>query len=119
MSTTLQMAHLDAVAERQGPDSSDLQPVIDGLQDPPVARLFKALGYRYVHVGTFHDPTRADAGADVNLNVSLQPVDFVEALYDASAAPALARRLGLAVMPPANASSRTRRFRPRRDRGPA
>jgi hypothetical protein len=27
--------------------------------------------------------------------VSLQPVDFVEALYDASAAPALARRLGL------------------------
>jgi hypothetical protein len=95
MSTTVQMSHLERIAASQGAASRDLAPVIEGLQDPPVARQFKALGYRYLHVGVHHDPTRADRGADVNLNVSLSPVDFVEALYDASAGPAIARRLRL------------------------
>ena len=95
MSTTMQMEHLDEIAAAEGPESRDLTPVIDGLQDSPVARQFKALGYDYVHVGTMHDPTRFDRGADVNLNLELRPVDFVEALYDASAGPAI----GIALSP--------------------
>jgi hypothetical protein len=95
MATTLQMAHLDEIVPAPEASSRDLTAVIEALQDPPVARQFKALGYRYIHVGAHHDPTRADRGAEVNLNVSLAPVDFVEALYDVSAVPAIARRLGL------------------------
>jgi len=98
MSTTLQMSPLDEIARQQGPASRDLTAVIDGFQDPPAARQFKALGYRYYHIGTFFDPTRADAGADVNLNVSLSPVDFMDALYDASAGPAIARRMDLSAL---------------------
>ena len=107
MATTLQMAHVDAIAPAQDPASRDLAPLIEALQDPPVARQFKALGYRYIHVGVQHDPTRADRGADVNLNVSLAPLDFVEALYDVSAAPVIARRLRLQPEDP----TRERQFR--------
>jgi hypothetical protein len=95
LSTTVQMSPLDEIARQQGPASRDLTAVVDAYQDPPVARQFKALGYRYYHVGTFFDPTRSDAGADVNLNVSTDRLDFIEALFDASAGPAIARRLGL------------------------
>jgi hypothetical protein len=95
MSTTVQMSHLDGIAGRKGAASRDLGPVIEGLQDAPVARQFKALGYRYLHVGVHHDPTRSDRGADVNLNHSVSAVDFIDALYDASAGPAIARRLRL------------------------
>jgi hypothetical protein len=107
LATTLQMAHLEAIAPAQDPASRDQAPLIEALQDPPVARQFKALGYRYIHVGVQHDPTRADRGADVNLNFSLAPLDFVEALYDVSAAPVIARRLRLQLEDP----ERERQFR--------
>lgn len=94
LSTTLQMATLDELAEAEGPESSDVKPVNAQLQDPLVARQFKALGYRYHHVGGAWAPTRVDSGADVNYTVpSLPGADFTEALYDASAIPALADRL--------------------------
>ncbi len=94
MSTTLQMATLDELAEQEGPESSDVKPVNALLQDPLVARQFKALGYRYHHVGGSWGPTRVDSGADVNYTVpSLPGGDFTEALIDASAIEPLANRL--------------------------
>ena len=109
MSSTLAMAPLDELATAMGPDSPDLAPVNDALQDPiVVARQFKALGYRYFHVGSWWDPTRIDAAADVELTASTIPGtgDFADALYDASAMPAIARRLGIPVQ-----SKRDRQYR--------
>ena len=37
-------------------ERADLPPVNELLQDPPVARQFQALGYRYVHIGSWCDP---------------------------------------------------------------
>jgi len=93
LSTTLQMAHLDALAAAQGAESEDLTAVDERLQDPLVARQFKALGYRYDHIGGAWDPTRADDGADANFNVSTWPTDFLDALFDASAVAGLERVL--------------------------
>ena len=98
MSTTLQMSPLDEVARVQGSDSGDLTTVDERLQDPLVARQFKALGYRYYHIGAQWDPTRTDDGADVNLVSPTPPgtSEFTDALYDVSALPAIARRLHIA-----------------------
>jgi hypothetical protein len=97
MATTANMEHLDTLTA-QAPDSEDLAVVNRRLQDPLVARQFKALGYTYHHIGSWWDPTRADGGADVNHQpASSLPLggDFVDALYDVSAIPAIAKRLGI------------------------
>lgn len=93
IAATSRMAHLTDIEAAQGKDSSDVTTVDQQLQDPLVARQFKALGYRYYHVGNQSDPTRTDSAADVNLNVSTTNADFAEALYDVSALQAVARRL--------------------------
>jgi hypothetical protein len=107
MATTVQMQHLDAVAKAQGARSEDITTVNEWLQDPPVARQFKALGYHYDHIGSAFDPTRTDRGADVNHTVPSPPGtgDFEDALFDTSAVPALLKRLHL---PPA--SDRVRQY---------
>lgn len=100
MATSLNMAHLPELLPDQPADGTDLGPVNAALQDPLVARQFKALGYRYHHIGSWWDPTRRDAGADANhVPPSALPFggDFTDALFDESAIPALARRLGLST----------------------
>ena len=92
--TTMSMAHLKDIAGLPGPDSTDLRPVQALMQDSLVARQFKALGYRYFHIGSWWSPNAHDVAADVNLNVA-GPSDFVSALYDESAVPAAIKRLKL------------------------
>ena len=80
MATTLNMAHLtdrDARVARQQHHT----PVYELLQDPLVARQFKALGYRYIHIGSWFGPTRTDAAADRNLYVR-RASDFAATLFD-------------------------------------
>ncbi len=107
MATTVQMQHLDPIAKAQGSRSEDITTVNEWLQDPPIARQFKALGYNYDHIGSAFDPTRTDRGADVNYTVPSPPGtgDFEDALFDTSALPALLKRLHL---PPA--SDRVRQY---------
>jgi len=97
MATTVQMQHLDAVAKAQGARSEDITTVNEWLQDAPVARQFRALGYSYEHIGSAFDPTRSDRGADVNYTLPSPPGtgDFEDALFDTSAVPAILKRLHL------------------------
>jgi hypothetical protein len=94
MASTLNLTHFDELAASRGPDDRDIAVVNRMIQDSLVARQFKALGYRYTHIGSWWDPTRSDSAADVNLNLP-GASDFVDSLYDETAFPALARRLGL------------------------
>ena len=74
------------------------QPVNALLQDPLVARQFKALGYRYFHIGSWWDPTRADVGADVNLTVPRSPPGTATSPMPSTTrapCPAIANRLGI------------------------
>ena len=50
-----------------GTDSSNHKPVFSMLQDSPVARQFKALGYRYLHIGSWFGETSTDSAADRSL----------------------------------------------------
>jgi len=94
LAATLRMDFLDDVAARMGRDSDDHQPIFEILQDHPVGRFLQARGYRYVHIGSYYGPTTSSRIADENLSAATNS-DFVTALYDYSAIPALARRLGL------------------------
>ncbi len=92
MASTLNATHLGDLAARMGADASDHEPIFEMLQDPSIVEQFKELGYTYTHIGSYYSPTRTDSGADRNLYVG-GPSDFGAALYDASAVPAILRRL--------------------------
>ena len=92
MASTLSMSQLTDLAAKMGPDSPDHAPVFAMLQDSRVVQQFKALGYQYLHIGSYFAATRTDTAADHNYYLG-GPSDFGAALYDASAAPALLKRL--------------------------
>jgi len=99
MASTMRMDFIDDIAAKMGKDSGDHQPIFDVFQDPPVGRFLKDHGYRYVHIGSYFGPTRTSALADENLNAATNS-DFINALYDYSALPAITKRLGLASSSP-------------------
>jgi hypothetical protein len=99
LASTLRMDFLDDIAARMGKTNDDQGPIDAVLQDHPVGRFLQARGYRYIHIGSYFGPTRTSRIADVNLHIG-SVSDFSTALYDYSALPAIARRLGLAASDP-------------------
>ncbi len=99
LATTLNMEHLDQLITPLNPDSRSFRPLDDLLLGPTVPRQFQALGYRYIHIGSWYDATDIDPSADVNYNWE-GTSDFLEQLYAASAGPALTKRLHLASVVP-------------------
>ena len=69
------------------------RPVAELLQDHAVGRFLKDLGYRYVHIGSEYQPTRASPLADVSRSL-YQTSDFATALFDSSLASEIVERLG-------------------------
>ncbi len=68
LASSLNLRHLTYLSERVGPGSSDWKPVYALLQDHEVARFLKAHGYRYVHLGSWWEPTRENVFADENFD---------------------------------------------------
>jgi hypothetical protein len=89
MASTLQMRFLDDVITRMGPDSRDMAPVNDQLQDHRVGRFFQELGYRYVHLGSWFGATKANRIADENPTLD-SATDFDVILERTTFAPTLA-----------------------------
>jgi hypothetical protein len=92
IASTLNMVHLTDLAARLGADSRGYGPMYDMLQDSRIVKQFKALGYRYTHIGSYFSPTRSDAGADRDLYIG-GPSDFGATLFDTSALPRIFRAL--------------------------
>lgn len=66
LASSLNLTYLDDLTSEFGPDYGSWSPVFDRLQDFKAARYLKSIGYRYYHVGSWWQPTRADPSADVN-----------------------------------------------------
>ena len=94
LATTLNMQPLDKLITPLDPASRSMRPLDDLLLGPTVPRQFQALGYRYIHIGSWYDATDFDPSADVNYDWD-GTSDFLEELYDDSAAPAITARLHL------------------------
>jgi hypothetical protein len=94
LATTANVEHLEALTAGATPGVPVRERIYDSLQSSVVAQQFKALGYRYEHVGSWWTPTRTDAGADVNFNVA-GTSDFSSVLLEESAVPLALRALGI------------------------
>ena len=66
LSSSLNLQYHFDLAERYGPDTGNMLPIVDRLQDHAVGRLLKDRGYEYVHIGAWWDPTQSNRNADVN-----------------------------------------------------
>ena len=92
LASTFNMEYLDGVARQVGVDSGDYHPLFDLVDDNAVARFLKAQGYRYIHIGSWWDPTEESSLADVNYGVSATS-DFFEAFVDTTIVPEVVDRL--------------------------
>ena len=94
LAATLNLDYLDDLVAAQDPASPDHGPIFAHLSDHAVGHFLRDRGYQYVHVGSGYGPTETSVLADRNPRID-EPSDFVASLYDTSALPAIARRIGL------------------------
>jgi hypothetical protein len=92
LASTFNMEYLDGVAGQMGVASGDYHPLFDLVDDNAVARFLKGQGYRYIHIGSWWDPTEESSLADVNYGVSATS-DFLAAFVDTTVVPEVIDRL--------------------------
>ena len=92
LASTLNMEYLDELARTAGAASGDQHPLVRLIDDNKVARFLKSQGYRYVHIGSWWDPTEKSSIADANYGISA-PSDFTSALIDTTILPEVIGRL--------------------------
>ena len=68
LASSLNMAYLDGIGDHVGRAHADWVPIYRLMQDNRVARLLKQSGYRFVHFGSWWEPTRASSLADETVN---------------------------------------------------
>ncbi len=109
LASALNMRHLTGLAPEVGPDRDDQTVVYEMLQDYRVWRILKAHGYRFVHLGSWWEPTHRNPHADVNLNHRALPLSsFSRTLLENSA---VSLFLGLGPEPLDFASEQRQRVR--------
>jgi Sulfatase len=99
LSTTMNLAHLEELTGLVGSGTNSYNAVYRRLQSALVPRQFQALGYRYLHLGSWWNPTRFDEAADRNYNAD-GVNDFTSVLFTTSALPLAVKALGLEDQPP-------------------
>jgi hypothetical protein len=88
MAATLGLSHLGDIAAASGPGSRNMAPVDRRLSENPAGAILQDLGYRYIHLAAWFEPTRDSAIADEVYHPA-QEVDFASMLTDLSIVPTL------------------------------
>jgi hypothetical protein len=96
LASSLNMQHLDVLLRGVHRPSKDLQPIFDLIGRSAVAKAFKSMGYRYVHVGSWASFTSSSPIADINLK-PVETSELTRALYGSTALSPLLRRGGVAT----------------------
>lgn len=94
LATTANVAHLEQLTGLGGSSSSSYDPIYARLQSSLVVRQFQALGYTYLHLGSWFNPTRTDDAADRNYNAD-GVGDFTSVLFEQSVGPTIVKALGM------------------------
>ena len=93
LAATLNMTYLDGLTETVGRASGDRTPAQAMLRDHRVGKEFQAMGYRYVHLGSWFGPTASIPWADENMTAGVTS-EFESVLRDTTMAPAIERAQG-------------------------
>lgn len=96
LASSLNLEYLHELSDRYGPDSGDFAPLYDLIDDHRAGRLLQSAGYRYVHIGSWWDPTATSDIADVELGYRGDGSDFSQALLDMTLLAALPEDAGVA-----------------------
>ena len=88
LAATLNMTYLDHLTQTVGRASGDRTPAQAMLRGHRVGEEFQALGYRYVHLGSWFGPTSSNPAADENVSVGTTS-EFESVLRDTSMLPAI------------------------------
>jgi len=96
LASSLNMVYLTDLVRQMGKDSPDETPTYQMLQDHALQRFLKARGYRYIHTGSWWDPTRFNRHADLKLGSPFVPLSqFSRLLLDTTLARPFLASLGL------------------------
>ena len=68
LASSLNMKYINYLTEELGEEFSDLRPTYTMLQDYEVSHFLKSEGYKFIHVGSWWEPTRKNELADININ---------------------------------------------------
>lgn len=98
LASSLNMEYLDALPAQAGRDSGDWSYVYRLLEDFNAAHFAQAAGYRYMHVGSWFEPTKDDPSADRNY-VYGPWSQFADVLYRTSILWPMGLRWGIPVDP--------------------
>ncbi len=93
LAATLNMTYLDDLTDTIGRDSGDRTPAQAMLRGHQVGQEFQAMGYRYVHLGSWYGPTSSIPWADENVTDDVTS-EFDSVLRDTTMAPAIERAQG-------------------------
>lgn len=99
VATTNQMTHILDMPGVPGPDENSQAFLTSMIKTSAVAQQFKALGYRYINIGSWWTPSRSSPLADVNLHTPA-PDEFTSSLIESSALPAIVRAAGAGTVNP-------------------
>jgi len=94
LASSLNMEYLNYPSKKMGEESNDRRPIYAMLQDYKVWRFLKSKGYRFVHFGSWWEPTRRNEYADLNLSYSPLP-EFSWLLYETTMLFSIDWRLGI------------------------
>ncbi|MGH2682216.1 MAG: sulfatase-like hydrolase/transferase [Actinomycetota bacterium] len=67
LASSLNLEYLDFLTRSEGPASDDTRPLVSLIREHRLGRSLKAIGYRYLHIGSWWAPTASNPMADVSV----------------------------------------------------
>ena len=77
LASSLNMKELNYLSSEIGEESNDRTRVYEMLQDYKVQRLLQSIGYKYIHVGAWWQPTRVNKYADYNFTLKPENLGYL------------------------------------------
>ena len=104
LASSMNMEYIDYMDKT----SSDLLPLNEKLEDHALQRLLRAVGYEFIHVGSWWGPLRENKYADVNINYCARTDMFSEYILTATMPYTVSAELGIIDDLPMRQWKRTR-----------
>lgn len=68
LASSLNLKHLTYLTSEVGKNTSDQKPIFELMENNEVSQSLKSIGYKFVYLGNWWEPTRTNKYADVNYN---------------------------------------------------
>jgi len=94
LASSLNMKFISYLTKEMGENSSDWKPLYSMLENYRVWRFLKKKGYKFIHFGSWWNPTKKNKYADININLPA-PSEFLITLCKSTLFYPIAIKLGI------------------------